>query len=73
MMFYKNTKAIVCSPDEETLLQHCRWSQARKYISTKFVYILLSLQAQSAGAAEYSDSISAERQDFPNECPGIWY
>ena len=26
--------------------------------------------AQSAGAAEYTDCISADEQDSPNECPG---
>ena len=25
--------------------------------------------AQSAGVAEYTDYISADRKDFPNECP----
>ena len=28
------------------------------------------LEAQSSRAAEYADSISAERVDFPNKCPG---
>ena len=27
-------------------------------------------QTQSAGAAEYTDCISAERLNFSNECPG---
>ena len=26
--------------------------------------------AQSAGAVEYTKCFSAEKQDFPNECPG---
>ena len=29
-----------------------------------------SSTAQSAGTEEYTDCISAERQDSPNECPG---
>ena len=30
----------------------------------------LTYAAQSAGAVEYTDCISAKRQDSPNECPG---
>ena len=32
--------------------------------------VILSVVAQSAGAAEYINCITAEEQDFPNECPG---
>ena len=31
---------------------------------------LLELLAQSAAAAEYTDCVSEERLDSPNECPG---
>ena len=39
-------------------------------MTRKFVKRFIFFFAQSAGAIEHTDCISAEGQDSPNECPG---
>ena len=43
MIFYRNMKVKVRSPNGDRFLRHCCWSSARRYISTIFVYNLLRL------------------------------
>ena len=40
MMFSRNTKVKVRSPDGDNLLRHCCWSSARSYINIIYVHIL---------------------------------
>ena len=35
-----------------------------------YVYIHVCILAQSGGAVKYTHCISAEKQAFPDECPG---
>ena len=46
-MLYKNTKAMVRSPDGNTDFFDSRWSLAWKYIGTIFVYILRWLRTSN--------------------------